>query len=442
PVLGYLKFSAKGTKREVSRMPILGSLITVNIQEASYYQEYLENVAKHRRPVLGYLKFSAKGTKREVSGMPILGSLITVNIQEAFYYQEYLENVAKHRRYLAGKNCSLKNVAESVAEDEPAKEPQVAAEDTNFQKALEESMKTAYAATPRSYSEEESKKVVLGADEGGQHQGQAGPDPDAQAEGQMGSDADHEHMDLDVADVSPQPSTEQLDKGFTAMAYPKISALKIYSSTINLQTSIKMQKNKVESMVNVSIQQDLSSISLMTSPIIDLTLRPESPKVHQQFKATTTNTTTTTTTTTLPPPQPQQQSIAEAMMMKHIGELEHIMANLIQVNKYMKERLDKHRACLYMLERLDIPHQVSKAVEVVVAALGRIQKLQDLLNFWMVLLVEEEDVADEVETQDHPEIQEILELLDPPKCRHHHFHLYPPIKKVSLRALLHQAHQR
>nr|GEZ63985.1 hypothetical protein [Tanacetum cinerariifolium] len=33
---------------------------------------------------------------------------------------------------------------------------------------------------------------------------------------------DREHMDLDVADVSPQPSTEQLDEGFTSMAYPKV----------------------------------------------------------------------------------------------------------------------------------------------------------------------------------------------------------------------------
>nr|GEY81438.1 hypothetical protein [Tanacetum cinerariifolium] len=120
-------------------------------------------------------------------------------------------------------------------------------------------------------------------------------------------------------------------------------------------------------MVNVPIQQALSLISLMTSPIIDLTSRPESPKVHQQHKATTTDTTTTTTTTTtLPSPQAQQQSTAEAMMIQHIGELEHIMANLIQVNKDMEERLDKHGSPLYMLEQLDIPQQVNKAISEVV----------------------------------------------------------------------------
>nr|GFB55180.1 hypothetical protein [Tanacetum cinerariifolium] len=228
-------------------------------------------------------------------------------------------------------------------------------------------------------------------------EGQAGPDP-----GNTGNEeqsipnpvvhagSDREHMDLDVADVSPQPSTEQLDKGFIATAYPKVQeSLKLavkehvlleepvsssgtLSSLQHLSRDIssgdqffsdkpsdadKNAETKVESMVNVSIQQAMSSISLMTSPIIDLSSRPESPKVHQQFKATTTDITTTTTTTTLPPPQAQQQSTAEAMMVKRIGKLEHIMANLIHVNKDMEERLDKHGARLYTLEQLDIPQQ-------------------------------------------------------------------------------------
>nr|GEY27069.1 hypothetical protein [Tanacetum cinerariifolium] len=50
--------------------------------------------------ILGYLKFSAKETKREVFGMPILNELITTDIQGEQYYKEYLEKVAKHQRYL------------------------------------------------------------------------------------------------------------------------------------------------------------------------------------------------------------------------------------------------------------------------------------------------------------------------------------------------------
>nr|GEV52484.1 hypothetical protein [Tanacetum cinerariifolium] len=116
-------------------------------------------------------------------------------------------------------------------------------------------------------------------------------------------------------------------------------------------------------MVSVTIQQDTSLIPPMTTPIIDLTSRPESPKVHQLLKATTTE---TTTTTIHPPPSQQQQSTTDSMMMKRIGKLEHIMANLIQDNKELEKRLDSHRGRLYTLEHLDIPYQVSKAIDEVV----------------------------------------------------------------------------
>ncbi|GJW38805.1 retrovirus-related pol polyprotein from transposon TNT 1-94 [Tanacetum coccineum] len=56
--------------------------------------------------VLGYLKFCAKGTKREVFGMPIPNDLITDDIRGEQYYNAYLEKVAKHQRYLAGEEVS------------------------------------------------------------------------------------------------------------------------------------------------------------------------------------------------------------------------------------------------------------------------------------------------------------------------------------------------
>nr|GFB08188.1 hypothetical protein [Tanacetum cinerariifolium] len=75
----------------------------------------------------------------------------------------------------------------------------------------------------------------------------------------------------------------------------------------------------------------------------------------------------TTTTTTTHPPQPQlQQSTIDFLLIKGIGELEQIMANLIQNNKYLEERLESHEARLYTLENLDIPQQVSKVVDEIV----------------------------------------------------------------------------
>nr|GFB17667.1 histone deacetylase 14 [Tanacetum cinerariifolium] len=217
----------------------------------------------NEEPVLGYLKFSAKGNKREIFGMPIPGRLITANIREASYYQEYQENVAKHRGFMAGETGSTqdllapkpakparkpksspKSVGASEDEEVPAEEPQVADKDADYQKAVEESMKDAYAlpkgplppvvirepesgkyqplpevpgkgkakVTEEQVShdllslqkhkktrpadqyiskgdEEESEKIMLGAKKGGQDEGQVGPDPDAQAEDQTGLDA-------------------------------------------------------------------------------------------------------------------------------------------------------------------------------------------------------------------------------------------------------------
>ncbi|GKD84820.1 hypothetical protein Tco_1355974 [Tanacetum coccineum] len=56
--------------------------------------------------VLGHLKFSAKGSKREVFGMTIPNELINDVIRGAVYYDAYLEKVAQHQRYIAGEELS------------------------------------------------------------------------------------------------------------------------------------------------------------------------------------------------------------------------------------------------------------------------------------------------------------------------------------------------
>nr|GEV05044.1 retrovirus-related Pol polyprotein from transposon TNT 1-94 [Tanacetum cinerariifolium] len=447
PVLGYLKFSAKGIKKEVFGMHIPGSLIIADIQEASYYQEYLANVAKHRRYMAGETGSDQdlpaskptkparkpKSTAPKVPPRPSVSTSVTSaqpaptsapakpqekkHKQATETFDKPLE--AKKSKYgFIGKKRSLKSVVASEAKDVLAMEPQVAAEDADLQKALEESMKTMYVVAPRG----PLPLVVIREPESGKYQPlpevprkgktnvieeqvahdllslqkpkrkalwistyskgapphlldppdmmthhmlslhglnarnlkrlclglmrevKAGSNPDETSKGQVGPDPgnvgaevqyilspvvhaglDREHMDLDAADVLPQPSTEQLDEGFTTTAYPKVQEnLKltveeqVFDKPSEANNDKATAETEVESMVSVTIQQDMSSIPQMTSPIIDLTSRPESPKVHQQFKATITETTTTTTTTTLPPPPAQQQSTTESMMMKCI----------------------------------------------------------------------------------------------------------------------------
>nr|GFA09552.1 hypothetical protein [Tanacetum cinerariifolium] len=345
PVLGYLKFSAKGTKREIFGMPIPGRLITANIRAAPYYQEYQQNVAKHRGFLVGETRIPAKTQEHK-------RKQATGTTDKPAKAKRIKRSVSCNTRQPRG---SSKSVGASEAKEVPAEEPQVVEEDADFQKAVEESMKDAYALpkgplppvvirepesgkyqplpelprkgnakvskeqvahdllslqkhkktsladqyifqrrvsepTASSFfdvspyevlgqldSEEESEKVVLGVEKSSQNEGQAGPDPNAQAEGQTGSDtgaqaegqagsnldetskgqagsnpnesfegqarpdpgnaearvqstsshmvharSDREHMDTDVANVSLQPSTEQLYKGFTATIYPNV----------------------------------------------------------------------------------------------------------------------------------------------------------------------------------------------------------------------------
>nr|GEU68557.1 retrovirus-related Pol polyprotein from transposon TNT 1-94 [Tanacetum cinerariifolium] len=325
-------------KREVFGMPIHGSLITENIQEASYYQEYLAKVAKHQRYLAGEIGSNpdsptpkpTKPARKPKSTVPKAPPTPSVSKQVSFTQHEPKSAPAKthgkkrklttkisdkpstaikSRHGFVSKKCkpisTQRSVDESVAKDIPEKEPQVGDEEADMQRELEESMKRMYDVPwgplplvvirepkPGKYQplpevpgkgkaksdyKEESEKLVHVADVGGQHEGQARPD------------LDRKHRDHDVADVSPQPPHEKMDKG---------------DKPSKVDNDKATAETEVESKVSVTIQQDMSSIPSMTSPIIDLTLRPESPK--------------------------------------RIGDLEHIMANLIQEKKKLEQRLDSH----------------------------------------------------------------------------------------------------
>nr|GEX00654.1 zf-CCHC domain-containing protein/UBN2 domain-containing protein [Tanacetum cinerariifolium] len=226
-----------------------------------------------------------------------------------------------------------------------------------------------------------------------QDEGHAGPNLGVLTEGRAGSDLGDdaepqpqsslvvhvgpnlEYMDLEATDVSTHLHLEQMDEGFTATAYPNVHEnLKLTveeqvilekpaSFTGTLSSLQHLEKDfsfgdlffndkpfeaenekttaetEAELMVSVTIQQNTSAIPPMTTPVIDLTSRPDSPNVHRPLQATTTETTTTTTTTTThpPPPQPQQSTI-DSIRGAH----------------------------LYTLENLDTPQQVSKVVDEIV----------------------------------------------------------------------------
>nr|GFB22339.1 hypothetical protein [Tanacetum cinerariifolium] len=193
---------------------------------------------------------------------------------------------------------SPKSVGTSEAEEVPAEEPWVTDEEADYQKAVEESLKTAHAV-----HQGPLPPVVIREPESGKYQpplevpgkGKAKVTEEQSSRGITGNEeqsipnpvvhagSDREHIDLDVTKALPQPFTEQLDEGFLSTAYPKI------------QESLKLAVEE------------------------------------QPLQATTTETTMTITTTTHPPPpQPQQASGGEVRQLRimsvHIRESRYTSA--------------------------------------------------------------------------------------------------------------------
>ncbi|GJV06810.1 retrovirus-related pol polyprotein from transposon TNT 1-94 [Tanacetum coccineum] len=239
-------------------------------------------------------------------------------------------------------------------------------------------------------SDEEASKINAGNQEGQaglnpgiQDEGQAGANPSEQDEGQVGANpsiaaeshlqTSHvvhagpnlERMDLGTSNASTQQKPEQMDEEFTTTAYPNVQdnlKLPTEDQQHEEESGKTNGETEVQSMVSVPIHQDTSSVPPMTTPVIDLTtMQSDSPL------PTSTATTSIITTTTAIPPTPQpQQSTTDPILVSRIGELEQHMADLIQNNLALEERLDKHGTRLYNLENLNIPHKVSQAVDEIV----------------------------------------------------------------------------
>ncbi|GKC88990.1 hypothetical protein Tco_1149639, partial [Tanacetum coccineum] len=138
PVLANLKFSAKGTKREVFKMTIPNELINDVIRGADYYDAYLEKVAKHQRHLAGEEKPKPAPAKpQEKKRKPVSESSEAPLLAK----RAKAGKVVKKRTVKSSKQL----VDEFVNEGVPATKPSI--EDTEeaiLQKVLEESLTDAY----------------------------------------------------------------------------------------------------------------------------------------------------------------------------------------------------------------------------------------------------------------------------------------------------------
>ncbi|GJZ38306.1 retrovirus-related pol polyprotein from transposon TNT 1-94 [Tanacetum coccineum] len=202
------------------------------------------------------------------------------------------------------------------------------------------------AKLPLTDSETESNEEVPVINAGDQDEGQARPNPGEQDEGQARPNPGEQDGGQagsnpgDAVESQPQPShvvhvilEEPASSTGTLSSLQNLDKYLSFTDQFFVEKTQEEEPGKtnaeaeVQSMVSVPIHQDTSSVPLMTTPVINLTKsQSDSP-----LPTSTATTLTIITTTTLPPPPPSSSH------------------------------------WLYKLENLNIPHQVSKAVDEIVA---------------------------------------------------------------------------
>nr|GFA49335.1 hypothetical protein [Tanacetum cinerariifolium] len=230
---------------------------------ASYYQEYQENVAKHR----GFLAGETGSTQGVPAPKPAKPSRKPQSTgHKAPLKPSILSSVTSTQpapTSVPAKTHANKCKQATGTTDKPGPRPPVVIREPESGKyqplpevlgkgkakvseeqvshdllSLQKHKKTSFAdqyifqrrvSEPTASSFHDESPYEAGSNPDETSEGQAGPDPgNAKARVQSTSSlvahagSDCEYMDLNVVNVSPQPSTKQLYEGFTATIYPNV----------------------------------------------------------------------------------------------------------------------------------------------------------------------------------------------------------------------------
>nr|GEV46083.1 hypothetical protein [Tanacetum cinerariifolium] len=390
-------------------MPISNELITTDIQGEQYYKEYLEKVSKHQRYLAGEegsdpdspAPKPAKATKKSKPSAPKADLRPPVTKpassqqpkpkpapaksqeKKRKLVMETSDKSSLAKRSKAGlvtkrrkPTSSLRSVDESIDKGIPEKEPRFDDEEADLQRAVEESLKSAHDA-PRG----PLPPVVIREPDSWKFQSLLyvqGKGKEKVSDEQVSRNLLTLQTPKKVSPVEQYifqrrtpASTEPPGHDESSLIYAALGltdSASEYDEEVPLVVEVKAQdEGQVGPNPGVSTEGQVGS-----DPGNDAEPQPQSSPVvhagpnleHMDLEATNVST----------QPHPEQMdewftataylNVQENLKLtveeQHIGELEHIMANLIQDNKHLKERLYSYGARLYTLENLDIPQQ-SKA---------------------------------------------------------------------------------
>ncbi|GJZ57781.1 hypothetical protein Tco_0613275 [Tanacetum coccineum] len=342
----------------------------------------------------------------KVFGMPIPNELISNNIRNASYYNAYLEMVAKHDQKVAAEKEGKKKSAstkqpkpkpaiEKSSKPAPAPKPKMSLESFQaqgharvrgvaIQEPIAEAIRplpvvegkaTKEASTGPSTQPQDDTAANIVCDSPSPADAETRVESDKTNSGgdieilqiaeEIGEDVTNQvHMDEDQAGPDPGisrvalagPDPEPTHDEFMADLYPKVQeSLKFPADE---HVILEDPLTEVVSMVIVPIYQESSSVPPLSTPVIDLS----PPKPASSTTQTPIFTATTTTTTTPLPPPPQQQSTTESELAERVTTLEKKLSDLEQTNKNLDNTTRNLGSRVYTLELRDLPHKIDEAV--------------------------------------------------------------------------------
>ncbi|GJY22648.1 hypothetical protein Tco_0396306 [Tanacetum coccineum] len=441
-LLGNLKFIPKGEKDEVFGKPNSKELITESIRNSSYYQQYLEMVARKPTTKEGGQKktaFEADKPKKPTPFKKPAPAKQTKPVKQKTT-QPYLTK--KIRKGKVAKIRKGKSSLQLVDEDEEVQhehEPQIEDDEYNLQRG--KSTTDQYIFQRRTPVTEEASTRPLAQPEDDTSANivrdtLSPPDAETGAEGEMSdNEGDTEILNVGEEEGEDVSNTMVLEEKQLNLMKARLDQALIIHSSLNLhqiktrldQTldqnppsssgTLSSMKNfddaftygdqfqydkpmeedpdkvnvetEVESMVTIPIHQASLIAPPLSTPVIDLTQpKPVSPPIQEPiFTATT-----TTTTTTLPPPPPpsQQQITTNLTLDARVSVLEQICANFEKKNKVQDQTTQALLSRIFMLENHDlylkidkyINENVKEAVQNALKALVR-ERFKELSEFEM-----------------------------------------------------------
>nr|GEW26844.1 integrase, catalytic region, zinc finger, CCHC-type, peptidase aspartic, catalytic [Tanacetum cinerariifolium] len=380
--LGNLKFVPKGKIDKVFGMKIPEELIKDNIKNASHYNTYLEMVAKHERGIMAAKEDGKKKTT------PKADNLVKPTPAKQAKPATAKQPKPKPVKEKPTKPTPVQNAIKEKDQPKAVPKPQGTGEEYDLERAIPMSLESfqeqglahvggvavcepvAEATHPLSVVECKGKAIAM--------EEQAAQSLLAlhTLKGEVPQTNLYSRVreNLSPVDAKTGTDTEKAISEGHLRDLPSssrtLSSMKNLDDTYTFGDQFFNEKStedeprkqnvnaEVVSMVNVLIHQASTSVSPLSTPIIDLSCpKPAASLLPESFTAVTTE--TNTITLLLPPPPPQQSTI-DSELTARITTLEKKLSNFEKKSQNLDNATQNLGSRVFNMDLQDLPHKINQ----------------------------------------------------------------------------------